>query len=307
MRKRFLFSFIAISSIALLSSCKKYENNKVPVADAGSPQIVQLPGDSATLQGAGTDKDGTIAGYLWSELSGPNAATIVTDGSATTIVKHLSAGVYIFQLMVVDNEGATGLDTVSVNVLPSKIQTVTLINSAKNSNEMFLAGNDFDNYSDATAKELDAFVWTRFGLPDYGRSVFKFDLSQLPANATITDAKLTLYSNPTPLNGNLVDANFGSNNAMLIQRVISNWSTNSTWQTQPDTDPADEAVIPQATAASEDLVDIDVTNMVQKMMTNDNYGFMIRLQREEMYNCRIFCSSKYADASKHPKLVVTYY
>src|SRR4051812_13731709 len=131
MRKRSLFSFIAISSIALLSSCKKYENNKVPVADAGSPQTVQLPGDSATLQGTGTDKDGTIAGYLWSELSGPNAATIVTDGSATTIVDHLSAGVYIFQLMVVDNEGATGLDTVSVNVLPSKIQTVTLINSAK--------------------------------------------------------------------------------------------------------------------------------------------------------------------------------
>ncbi|TKK68923.1 DNRLRE domain-containing protein [Ilyomonas limi] len=307
MHKGFVFSFLMLLGILTLLSCQKYENNNVPIADAGTPVTIQLPEDSTILQGSGSDKDGSIVGYSWSELSGPNAALILTDGAATTTVKRLSTGTYVFQLMVVDNEGATGIDTVSVNVLPPKIKIVTLLNSTKSGNEMYLSGNDFDNYSDPTSPELDAFAWTRNGLPDYGRSLFKFDLSQLPANATITAAKLTLYSNPAPLNGNLIDANSGSSNAMFIQRVVSNWSTSTSWQTQPATDSNDEILIPQTNTSMLDLTDIDVTDMVQKMKTSGNYGFMIRLQNEIMYNSRIFCSSKYTDVSKHPKLEITYY
>lgn len=53
-----------------------------------------------------------------------------------------------------------------------------------------------------------------------------------------------------------------------------------------------------------DLVDLDVTTMVSRMQTNGNYGFMMQLQSEQTYNSRIFCSSKFNDVKKHPKLVV---
>lgn len=307
MRNKFPFCLAMLFCAVLLLSCNKYKSNKVPIADAGNSQTVQLPVDSIILQGSGTDKDGSVVGYSWNELAGPNAALFVTAGAAATSVKNLSAGTYIFQLMVVDNEGATGVDTISVNVLPSKIETVTLLNSIKSGNEMYLSGNEYDNYSDATTPELDAYTWTRYGVIDYGRSVFKFNLSQLPANATITSAKLSLYSNPTPLNGDLVNANYGTNNTMLIQRVTSDWNTNITWQTQPSAEAIDEVLVPQTYSPMLDLVDIDVTNLVQKMRASDNYGFMIRLQNETAYNSRIFCSSKYPDATKHPKLEITYY
>jgi hypothetical protein len=55
-----------------------------------------------------------------------------------------------------------------------------------------------------------------------------------------------------------------------------------------------------------DLVDMDVTAMVSRMQTNGNYGFMIQLQNEATYNSRIFCSSKFNVAAKHPKLVIVY-
>src|SRR4051812_22898738 len=108
MRNRYIFSSAMLFCVVLLLSCNKYENNKVPVANAGNPQNVQLPEDSVILQGSGTDKDGSVVGYSWNELSGPNAALFIASGAATTLVKNLSAGTYIFQLMVVDNEGATG-------------------------------------------------------------------------------------------------------------------------------------------------------------------------------------------------------
>jgi hypothetical protein len=55
-----------------------------------------------------------------------------------------------------------------------------------------------------------------------------------------------------------------------------------------------------------DLVNMDVKNLVASMVAGNNYGFMIGLQNETAYNCRIFCASFYSNAAKHPKLVVVY-
>jgi len=37
-----------------------------------------------------------------------------------------------------------------------------------------------------------------------------------------------------------------------------------------------------------------------------NYGFKLQLANEVEYTSRIFCSSYYSDATRHPKLVVQY-
>jgi hypothetical protein len=49
-----------------------------------------------------------------------------------------------------------------------------------------------------------------------------------------------------------------------------------------------------------------VTQLVRNMIASGNYGFMIRLQDEVIYNSRIFCSSSYSDSTKRPVLVINY-
>ena len=140
------------------------------------------------------------------------------------------------------------------------------------------------------------------------RGLVKFDLSTIPANATILSAKLTLYSNPTPNNGDLIHANSGPDNTTLIQRVISTWTASTVkWTNQPSTTSANQIVVAHTSQPFLDLVDLDVKAMVQSMIaSNSNNGFMIKLQTEAIYNSRIFASSFYGDATKHPKLVIEY-
>ena len=110
--------------------------NKAPVANGGGNQTIQLPTNSVSLNGsASMDSDGTIASYLWSQVSGPSASTMGSANAATTTVSNLVQGTYIIKLQVTDNAGATGIayDTITVkaaNKPPVAVagakQTITL-------------------------------------------------------------------------------------------------------------------------------------------------------------------------------------
>lgn len=307
MKNLLLILFLFFTITILFTNCKK-DNPAVlhpPVAVAGIAQTIQLPADSVVLTGSGKSVDSKIVGYLWSEVSGPNVPVIASESSPTTIVRGMIAGTYLFQFLVIDSLGLSGVDTLSVIVTPSPIDTLTL-QPANNINETILAGNATDNFSNPDATEIAAGAWTQNSVLDIIRGAFQFDLSGIPANAIIISAKLTLYSNPVPLNGDLVHANSGPTNQMYIQRINSSWNSSITFQNQPSVDTTGEILIPQTNLPFLDLTDVDVTNLVTKMYTTTNYGFMIRLQNEVIYNDRDFCSSKNADATKHPKLVVVY-
>lgn len=90
--------------------------NQPPTANAGPDQTITLPANAVTLTGSGTDPNGTIASYSWIKISGPSTFTITNAASATTTVTGLVQGIYQFQLKVIDNAGATGLDTVQITV-----------------------------------------------------------------------------------------------------------------------------------------------------------------------------------------------
>src|SRR5215467_10292988 len=66
--------------------------NKVPIADAGSPITITLPVNTATLTGTGSDSDGSVVAYLWSQVSGPSSTTIVGPGSPSTTVQGFVQG-----------------------------------------------------------------------------------------------------------------------------------------------------------------------------------------------------------------------
>lgn len=301
--------FLILSAIVLtFIGCKKDDPvnfPKPPKADGGTDQTISLPSNSFSLTGSATTSNGYIKGYLWSLISGPNVPSINSPSSKVTTVSNYIAGTYLFQFSVTDNAGLSDADTVKVIVTQAPIQTLTL-QPTNNEDERHLFGGssiDQSNY----APELDAGAWTSSGQPVYIRGLVKFDLSSIPSNASILTAKLTLYSNPTPLNGNLVDANSGTDNSMYIRRVSSSWVSATTfWSNQPTSTTTDQISIPHTNQKTLDLVDVDVKNLVISMKEQGNYGFMIRLQNEVSPNTRIFCSSRYSNASKHPKLVITY-
>jgi hypothetical protein len=160
-----------------------------------------------------------------------------------------------------------------------------------------------NNYGTATQNAAYTIPGTNGGL-NVNRSLIHFDLSVIPAGATIVNASLNLYAlGPA---GTLV-GHSGMNNNGLLQRVIESWSPNVvSWSTQPATSEQNEVYMDPSTGALQDYIGIDVTAMTQDMMTDNNHGLLLKLANEATTNVLLFCSSNYADSAKHPKMVIQY-
>lgn len=88
--------------------------NTVPTANAGVDQNVVI-GSQVTLTGGGTDTDGSIVSYTWTQVSGPTV-TLAGTGNVRTFTPS-TVGTYVFGLRVTDNSGAlSSQDTISVVV-----------------------------------------------------------------------------------------------------------------------------------------------------------------------------------------------
>ena len=300
---------LSLGTLSLVSCTKDdFKENEVPVADAGPSKVVTPPHDSETLSGSGTDSDGQVVAYLWSQVSGPNSSLIVNPGSATTDVEDLTEGQYIFQLMVTDEKGATGVDTTTITVSPAPVTTLSL-QPANNPSEVQIFTYNGQDVGGSGGIDIPVAAWTINSIPITIRELLKFDLSSIPANATIISANLYLYSYPPPtVNGNFVDANYGTNNTLLIQQVTTNWSAATVkWSNQPATATTNQVIAASTTQSQLDL-NLDVKNMVVSMVSgNANYGFLLKLQNEAIYTSRIFVSSyNTTHTTKFPKLVVVY-
>lgn len=90
--------------------------NLPPVPNAGADITLDLPKDTATLRGSGTDADGQVVRYQWRKISGPNTFQLQNATMPHARLVSLEVGVYQFELAVTDNEGAVGRDTVTVSV-----------------------------------------------------------------------------------------------------------------------------------------------------------------------------------------------
>jgi hypothetical protein len=93
--------------------------NSPPTANAGTDQVLPYGSTSTTLNGTGSDIDGTVAGYAWTQTAGAGGVTINPQTSATTgttNISGLTSGSYTFKLTVTDNLGATGTSSINVTV-----------------------------------------------------------------------------------------------------------------------------------------------------------------------------------------------
>ena len=145
--------------------------NQAPVANAGADQTITLPVNTVTLNGSGTDSDGTVASYQWTRLTGPGTVSIADANQAQTAVNNLEEGNYSFELLVTDNNGATGKDTVVVVVNaatppPPPVNNVPVANAGADqtitlpANSVTLNGNGTD--TDGT---IVSYLWTRISGP----------------------------------------------------------------------------------------------------------------------------------------------
>ncbi len=78
-----------------------------------------MPANSVTLNGSGTDANGTIVSYSWTKITGPAQFTFSSTTAAAPTVSNLTEGTYTFRLAVTDNDGDVNTDDVQVVVSPA--------------------------------------------------------------------------------------------------------------------------------------------------------------------------------------------
>ncbi len=138
--------------------------NQNPVVNAGTDRSITLPTMTLNLTGSGTDTDGTIASYLWTQVGGPSAVDLVNANSATVTFNLLTpvAGVYTLGLLITDNDGGTGYDEVNITVLDAPLNISPVANAGTDKtiklplNTLTLNGTGTD--ADGA---ISSFIWSK--------------------------------------------------------------------------------------------------------------------------------------------------
>lgn len=149
-------------------SCENCQEGTPPIANAGVDQTIILPGDSIALDGsASTDPDGKINEWLWTKISGPSSFTFSDAEIAKPMVKALQAGIYQFELKVVDDDGLAARDTVQVTVDDPASNQPPLACAGTNQT-ITLPGNTADLNGSCSAdsdNNITAYLWTKVSGP----------------------------------------------------------------------------------------------------------------------------------------------
>jgi predicted esterase len=87
--------------------------NVAPIANAGAN--LSISSTSVIVRGTGSDKDGDIVSYKWTQYGGP-AANLTNANTANVTVSGLKGGKYYLRLTVTDDRGATDSDNMLINV-----------------------------------------------------------------------------------------------------------------------------------------------------------------------------------------------
>lgn len=151
-----------------------------------------------------------------------------------------------------------------------------------------------------------AIAWTLNGSANITRGLLEFDLTAIPEDATILNAEISLFHMTD--SATVSQGHYGDNESIL-QRITSSWDDHTvTWNTQPTVTTQNQVALPASTDPYQDYLDIDVTTLVQDMVNNptESFGFLFRLKTEQQYRSMYFVTSDFPDATKHPKLIVTY-
>jgi hypothetical protein len=160
-----------------------------------------------------------------------------------------------------------------------------------------------NNYG--TSVVFKSMAWTHSGVPASHRALIGFDLSFLSPESTILQASLDLYFKSVEPNG----LEHSGENACYLMKITEPWEEDQvTWNNQPVTSMEDVVVLPQSTYPDQDYTGIDVTALVQAMVSDPehNHGLLFRLITEEYYRNMTFASGDCDEPAKWPRLKIIY-
>jgi hypothetical protein len=116
--KRLALSTVIVSALSGCGSSEGESSNRGPQADAGSDLSV-TENSSVSVQGSGTDSDGSIASYQWQQTSGPSVVLSQANSATVTFVApEVSSDTdVVLELTVTDNDGASDSDSVDITLV----------------------------------------------------------------------------------------------------------------------------------------------------------------------------------------------
>jgi PKD repeat protein len=163
------------------------------------------------------------------------------------------------------------------------------------------------NFGDRTI--MDVNTWTFSGNFSQMRGLLAFDFSQIPPNATILEAKLSLYYTGLPQNQNGPHSPLNPNNAVVIRRITSPWNEMTvTWNNQPAVTAVGEVAIPHPTSGTQNFLNLDVTDFVDFQYINpgQNHGFMLIQTNNSTFHQITVASSDHPNPILRPQLEIIF-
>lgn len=172
-----------------------------------------------------------------------------------------------------------------------------------------------EHYADNNYATYNRFLitaWTSSGQPTRGRAFIKFDLSIIPPGSNITSSTLEGFWHNLSTSGSGGyhsgnDPSRMSQSATYVRRVTEDWEeTSITWNNKPAYTTDNQAGVAAPTSGTQNF-SVDVTNLVNDMITYDNYGFVWMLQTEYQYrNINLASSDHATEPARRPKLTINY-
>jgi hypothetical protein len=166
--------------------------NLAPLVNAGMDQSITLPA-TANLTGTASDdglpsSPGTLT-TTWSKFSGPGTVTFGNANSLNTTASFSVEGTYVLRLTG-DDGGTTRTDDVTITVTSNT--SMVMFQDGVNG---YTGTRDTYTYdvSPGTVRGSETTMVQDKNPTDDRLSLLSFDLSSIPANATITSASLDFY------------------------------------------------------------------------------------------------------------------
>ncbi|WP_018344971.1 DNRLRE domain-containing protein [Cytophaga aurantiaca] len=167
------------------------------------------------------------------------------------------------------------------------------------------------NNNGGLAEDIHLYAWTQNDILNINRVTLDFNTSNISQNVKIKSAYLNLYFNPTSKYDKVLPGDGNSGNVgFMIEQITSEWNeTTVTWKTQPEATAVDRVLVEKKTDAKANYLKLDVTKLVQNMInkpTDERFGFLLKLAKEEPYNVYFFASGNHPEVSIRPSLQITY-
>lgn len=151
--------------VTVLGSSATSTTNIAPIANAGADKSITLPLNTITLNGSGTDKDGEVISYKWTQYGGA-AVTLTGATSASVKISGMREGKYYFRLTVTDDRGATDFDNMLIVVKgTSTAYNIKPVSSAGADKRITTAANSIRVNGLGTDKDgrIVSYKWMKYG------------------------------------------------------------------------------------------------------------------------------------------------